>query len=167
LLQIATKEESHFIFSSSTVQLLNANNENALNHNVSITNKLGGSLQMWWKRGVTAILLRYFNLLHTVNRNQNYPLGYHKRCYYNANGIWEKSFLFTEMITNSWRHLHSRLYTYCRSGQSTLLFCNDCKQKNADEIETLIWGQEQEVRFWGDSSIRKSKRSKITLQDCR
>jgi hypothetical protein len=35
------------------------------------------------------------------------------------------------------------------------------------KLKLLIWGQEQEVRFWGDSSIRKSKRSKITLQDCR
>jgi UDP-glucose 4-epimerase len=29
------------------------------------------------------------------------------------------------------------------------------------KLKLLIWGQEQEVRFWGDSSIRKSKRSKL------
>jgi UDP-glucose 4-epimerase len=48
--------------------------------------------------------------------------------------------LFTEMITNSWRHLHSRLYTYCRSGQNTCCFATTSKQKNADEVETFNLG---------------------------
>jgi UDP-glucose 4-epimerase len=38
-------------------------------------------------------------------------------------------------------HLHSRLYTYCRSGQSTrYCFATTGKQKNADEIETFNLG---------------------------